>query len=93
MPDEYKIRENRLRRMAERQGVALVKSRRRDPRALDYGKYMIVDPTTTGIVQGAGSAGPCMDLDDVEAWLTTPGQEEERGKPPLSERGRVWQVR
>jgi hypothetical protein len=34
-----KVRENRARRAAERQGVRLVKSRRRDPRALDYGRY------------------------------------------------------
>jgi hypothetical protein len=31
-----KLRENRLRRMAERQGLRLTKSRRREPRALDY---------------------------------------------------------
>jgi hypothetical protein len=40
MTDE-KIRENRLRRMAERQGLALQKSRRRDPRAMDYGRYWL----------------------------------------------------
>ena len=38
-----KIRENRLRRMAERQGLELRKSRRRDPRAKDYGRWYIVD--------------------------------------------------
>ncbi|MGA2455575.1 MAG: hypothetical protein ABSG93_18875 [Solirubrobacteraceae bacterium] len=36
-----KVRENRLRRMAQRQGLALVKSRRRDPRALDYRGYWL----------------------------------------------------
>lgn len=66
-----KIRENRLRRMAERQGVALVKSRRRDPRAIDYGGWMIVDPSTNAVVAGTGAVGrPSMSLDDVERWLT-----------------------
>jgi len=37
-----KVRENRMRRMAERQGLQLVKSRRRDPLALDYATYWIV---------------------------------------------------
>ena len=41
-----KIRENRLRRMAERQGVKLQKSRRRDPHALDYGTYRLIDPSS-----------------------------------------------
>jgi len=30
-----------LRRMAERQGLQLHKSRRRDPRAIDYGEYWL----------------------------------------------------
>ena len=37
-----KVRENRLRRMAERQGLILEKSRRRDRRALGFGKYRLV---------------------------------------------------
>jgi hypothetical protein len=37
-----KVRENRLRRMAERQGLALRKSRRRDPRAIDYGGWDVL---------------------------------------------------
>lgn len=40
MTDE-KVHENRLRRMAERQGLRLEKSRRRDPRATDYGRWTI----------------------------------------------------
>ncbi len=42
-PVQYKTYENRLRRAAERQGYMLVKSRRRDPRAIDYGKYVLVE--------------------------------------------------
>ena len=37
-----KVRENRLRRAVARQGYRLVKIRRRDPRAIDYGKFLIV---------------------------------------------------
>jgi hypothetical protein len=38
-----KARENRLRRMADRQGYRLTKSRRRDPRANVYGSYWLAD--------------------------------------------------
>ena len=37
-----KVRENRLRRMAERQGLILEKSHRRDPRAKDFGLFRIL---------------------------------------------------
>jgi hypothetical protein len=66
---EEKVRENRLRRMAERQGLRLVKSRRRDPRALGYGGYMIVDPHRDAAVAGALGARS-LDLDEVERFLT-----------------------
>lgn len=36
-----KVRENRLRRMAQRQGRELTKSRRRDPLAQDYGSWTL----------------------------------------------------
>jgi len=62
-----KVRENRLRRMADRQGLMLRKSRRRDPRAVDYGNYWLIDPEINGLVAG-GQWG--IDLDEVEAWLT-----------------------
>jgi len=38
-----KIFENRVRRAAKRQGLRVVKSRRRDPRASDYETYTIFD--------------------------------------------------
>lgn len=66
-----KTRETRLRRMADRQGVRLVKSRRRDPRAIDYGGYMLVDLQTNTIVAGTETLGrPHWSLDDVERYLT-----------------------
>jgi hypothetical protein len=67
---DEKVRENRLRRMAERQGLALSKSRRRDPHALDFGRYMLVDALTNTVVTGAQHTGRHgMDLDGVEAYL------------------------
>jgi hypothetical protein len=44
MTDAEKVHENRVRRQAERQGYVLKKSRRRDPFALEYGKYLLYDP-------------------------------------------------
>jgi|GEM_PF-1795563 len=64
-PDGYKVLENKLRRMAARQRLKLVKSRRRDPRAYDWGAYMLVDPSTTAVV-----AGERMDIGDVIRHLT-----------------------
>lgn len=69
-----KIRENRLRRMAQRQGLRLEKSRRRDPRALDYGGYWLIDgPASNGtnwrartVIVG-GEYG--VDLDTIEQAL------------------------
>ena len=67
---EEKIRENRLRRAAERQGLKLSRSRRRDPRALDYGGYMLLDATTNAVVVGGRPRPYSATLDDVEEWLT-----------------------
>jgi hypothetical protein len=75
-----KVRENRLRRMAERQGYALRKPRRRDPRALDYGELWLMrfyvedeagkiealaDPENTDDAW----LGPFRSLDELEDWL------------------------
>jgi hypothetical protein len=61
-----KVRENRMRRVAERQGLALRKSRRRDQRALDFGGYRVIDRSGDYLVFG-GEYGT--DLDAVEAFL------------------------
>ncbi len=76
-PASDKVRENRLRRMADRRGYLLVKSRRRDPLALDYGLYVIVGKTKGNLVgRRGGQAGVSMfadgwgmTLDAVEAEL------------------------
>lgn len=64
MTDE-KVRENRLRRMAERQGFKLIKSRRRDSRAIDYGKYFLSETTTSALQTSEHG----LDIDEVEAYL------------------------
>lgn len=64
MSDE-KVLENRLRRMADRQGLRLAKSKRRDPRALDYGKYRLIDHDHGGSVMAEWE-----DIDTIEAFLT-----------------------
>ena len=57
------IRENRLRRMAKRQGCRLVKTRRIDPLAIDYGTYRLVP------VKGKASSR-LLTLDEVEKRLS-----------------------
>jgi hypothetical protein len=59
-----KVRENRLRRVAGRRGLRLEKSRRRDPQAMDYGLFWIVQATGKAVVPSRG-----MTLTEVEAWL------------------------
>ena len=66
---EDKVRENRLRRVAARQGYVLTKSGRRDPRALYYGEYFLTDARTNyleTLQQG-------LSLDEVETVLTDDG--------------------
>jgi hypothetical protein len=72
-----KIRENRLRRMAARQGLALHKSRRRDPRAIDYGRYWFVLAEGAKHYSRALVPSPAQGLtiDEVERLLT--GEEAE----------------
>ncbi len=86
-----KVRENRLRRMAARQELRLVKSRRRDPRALDFGTYGLAD-RDGGRVQvfaaehvGTNELGRVdLSLDEIEAWLAG-----DPTSPPQSRRMRA----
>jgi hypothetical protein len=68
-----RVRENRLRRMAQRQGYRLERSRRRDPRAIDYGGYQLIDIETSGVVFSQPPLEHPADLDDIERFLTTEG--------------------
>jgi hypothetical protein len=68
-----KTRETRLRRMAERQGLALHKNRRRDPLARDYGLYWLrwLDSPVPEMSHDAWVGYPNgFDIDQVEAYLT-----------------------
>lgn len=70
---EDKVRENRLRRAAGRQGLLLVKSRRRDPKAIGYGRYILIEDTTGNRLPDAETRQKHEDfvytLDDVERVL------------------------
>jgi hypothetical protein len=68
--DGQKARENRLRRVAARQGLRLVKSRRRDPQAADYGTFVLIDRNNVVAVGSEGADAPSLSLDDVENYLT-----------------------
>jgi hypothetical protein len=74
MGNPDKIREDRLRRMARRQGLQLVKNPRRDLRAVDYGSYMLVGPDSLPVADFGWICASAPEhgthLDDVEAWLT-----------------------
>jgi hypothetical protein len=63
-----KVRENRVRRLAERQGLILRKSRRRDPRAWDFGSYWLIDADRNALVFPDVHGGS---LDDMERYLTS----------------------
>lgn len=60
-----KVRENKVRRAAERQGYAISRNRRRDPRALGYGTYSIAGTHPATATASAGS----LTLSEVEDFL------------------------
>ena len=70
MDHKEKVRENRLRRMAERRGLRLEKCRRRDPYALGYRRYWLIDTFGGSVIYGAGPwGGPGATIDEIEAFL------------------------
>jgi hypothetical protein len=81
MDQSEKVRENRLRRMAERQGFALKKSRRRDKRALDYNAIWLtrffietpagIEPVANPDRSDEAWLGPFRSLDELEVWLNS----------------------
>jgi hypothetical protein len=66
---DQKVRENRLRRAAQRQGLMLQKSRHRDHRAIDYGRYRLVDLFRNAVVAGGHPYDYSWSLDDIEVYL------------------------
>jgi hypothetical protein len=65
-------REARLRRKATSHRLRLTKSRSRDPNALDYGRFALIDPQTNGTVNAAliDRYIHSWSLDDVEQYLS-----------------------
>jgi hypothetical protein len=78
---DEKVRENRLRRMADRRGLRLERSRARDPQALTFGGYQLINLQTGGCDFGWGNAGRgfAASLDDIEKFLT-PAAAPRKGK-------------
>lgn len=80
MLDSDKIHLNRLRRVAARQGLRLERSRRRDPRAVDFATYRLLDARTRDLVAyGSGPSGFGLSLPEVEAALGEPTRTDEAG--------------
>jgi hypothetical protein len=65
---EDKAHANRARRAAQRQGFTLIKSRRRDPLATDYGWY---------IRRGRRQLAHFRELAGVEHWLASPASRDQ----------------
>ena len=66
-----KVRENRLRRVASRQHLELVKARQRDSRGAIYGTYGLTDGRAWVYLSNR-EEGYGLSLDEVEAFLNTP---------------------
>jgi len=69
---DKKVRENRLRRKAARQGLTLTKSRLRDPDAVLYGTYMLIEASdhTVAFTSWDLGGGYGLTLDEIEDYLS-----------------------
>ena len=63
------VRENRLRRIAERRGYKLKKSPRRDPLAVDFGLYHLISADTDDEVAVPASSVHGATIDEIEEFL------------------------
>jgi hypothetical protein len=68
MVDVEKVREARLRRMCDRRGFRLDKSRRRDPNAIGFGGFKVVDSRDNVVLGHVGHEFSAT-LDEIETWL------------------------
>lgn len=64
------VRENRLRRAAIRQGLRVVKARRMDPKAWDFGLFYVMHGQTDVRAVPGG-----MTIDELEDYLMTREEE------------------
>jgi hypothetical protein len=76
------VREDRVRRLAERRSMRLQRSRRRDPEAADYGRYLLRDVNSCVPVAGTTPDGRAMwTLRDVETYLSGITNSRSAGRP------------
>jgi hypothetical protein len=61
--------ERRVRRVAVRRGLHILKAQKPDARVLQHGGYMLRDVETAKIVFGDQPYAFAADLDDIEAYL------------------------
>lgn len=85
MGDKDRVRENRLRRMAARQGLRLLKSPRRDQYADGYGTYRLVSARDGEHRYGDAATSYGMDLDAVEQQLKSRPSGAATAGDPVSE--------
>ena len=69
MSSTNKICENR--RMAQRQGLQLRNTRRRDERAIDYGGYILVNDRNFCVFGTHNSGRAMASLEEIENYLTS----------------------
>jgi hypothetical protein len=67
--DSPAARERRVRRVAGRHGLDLLKPERRDARVAAHGGYMLREAASGRIVLGAEPYRFSQSLEEVEAWL------------------------
>jgi hypothetical protein len=61
--------ERRVRRVAVRHGLHILKAQKPDARVLQHGGYMLRDVESFTIVFGDRPYAFCADLDEIEAYL------------------------
>ncbi len=76
-----KIAENKLRRIAERRGLTLRKSPRRDPKALDYGTYRLTIDTEDAEGEHEHEWRAGLRFDQIEAALDAYSAQEDAAAP------------
>jgi len=69
--------ERRVRRVAVRYGLSMLKAQKPDAKVLAHGGYMLRDDESFAIVFGDKPYPFCADLDEVEAYLEKLGETDE----------------
>ena len=70
-PRPDRSRQNRLRELAWRQGLQLVKIRSKDPSAFNYGRYRLIDAEFNDVIVGHPLTFAIDDVEDQLAMLET----------------------